>query len=115
VFSIREQGESNMAEDLKVKRRDVRNFLENLAARDAGFREDLIKDPKGLIERQFNTSLGNLNVKSVVETEDTLYVVVPPSTGEGELGLDALEKVAGGDWGAHAFEKLNISINKFIR
>jgi hypothetical protein len=104
-----------MAEDFKVTRRDIRNFLENMAARDSGFREDLIKDPKSLIERQFNTSLGNLNVKSVVDTEDTLHIVVPPAGEEGELGLDALEKISGGDWGAHPFEKIYTNIVKFIR
>jgi hypothetical protein len=108
-----------MAEDLKVTRRDVRNFLESLAARDTGFREDLIKDPKSLIERQFNISLGDLNVKSVVETADTVYVVVPPSAGESELGMEALEKIAGGvsaaDWQAHDFEKIYFSFNKLIK
>jgi hypothetical protein len=40
--------------------------------------------------------MGSINVKSVVETPDTMYVVVPYVAQEGELSDADLEKVAGG-------------------
>lgn len=74
-------------------------LLSKLARWDPAFREDLIKDPKGLIERQFEISLGDLTVKAVVETPDTIFIVVPPeappAAGE-ELGEQDLARVSGG-------------------
>ena len=41
-------------------------------------------------------SLLNVTVKTMVETADTAYVIVPHVPGEGELSDSDLEKVAGG-------------------
>ena len=61
------------------------------------FRDALITDPKSILERQFNQSFPeNLQVKTVVESSDTAYVVIPHIPGEGELDDADLEKVAGG-------------------
>ena len=60
------------------------------------YRQALINDPKGLIERQLNTSLGPTKVKAVVDTVDTVHVVIPYAAAEGELSDADLEKVAGG-------------------
>jgi hypothetical protein len=49
-----------------------------------------------VIEKQLNTSLGNVKVKAVADTADTTYVVIPHVAGEGELSDADLEKVAGG-------------------
>lgn len=78
---------------------DLRMLLSKLARWDPKFREDLIRDPKSLIERQFDISLGDVTVKSVVETPDTIYVVVPPDTqpnGGEELTNGDLQQVSGG-------------------
>ena len=57
----------------------------------------LISDPKGLIERQLNTQSGcDGKVKAVVDTVDTVHVVIPYAAAEGELSDQDLEKVAGG-------------------
>ncbi len=80
----------------KMTRGEIQDLLAKFALENPKYREALIKDPKGIIERQLNRSLGDIKVKAVVETADTAYVVVPYAPGEGELSDADLEKVAGG-------------------
>jgi len=80
----------------KMTRGEVQDLLAQFAVENAKYRDALIKDPKTVVERQLNTSLGNVKVRSVVETADTVYVVVPYVASEGELSDGDLEKVAGG-------------------
>ncbi|MGH9160484.1 MAG: hypothetical protein ACRD2X_10945 [Vicinamibacteraceae bacterium] len=80
----------------KMTRGEIQDLLGKFATENPKYREALIADPKGTIERQLNTSLGNLNVKAVVETAETAYVVVPHVAAEGELSDADLERVAGG-------------------
>ena len=60
------------------------------------YRERLIADPKWVLEKQLNKTLGGINVKAVVETPDMLYVVVPHIPKEGEIADADLEYVQGG-------------------
>ena len=80
----------------RMTRGEVQDLLAKFAIENPKYREALIKDPKSIIERQLNTTLGNTKVKAIVETADTAYVVVPYLAGEGELSDSDLEKVAGG-------------------
>jgi hypothetical protein len=80
----------------KMTRGEVQDLLAKFAAENPKYREALIKNPKSVIERQLNTSLGSVQVKAIVETADTAYVVVPHVAREGELSDADLEKVAGG-------------------
>src|SRR5262249_43304282 len=80
----------------KMTRGEVQDLLAKFAVENPKYRDALIKDPKSIIEKQLNTSLGPTKVKAVVETADTVYVVVPHIAGEGELSDADLEKVAGG-------------------
>jgi hypothetical protein len=80
----------------KMTRGEVQDLLAKFAINNPRYREALMKDPKSVVERQLNTSLGNVKVKAVVETADTVYVVVPHVASEGELSDSDLEKVAGG-------------------
>ena len=80
----------------KMTRGEVQDLLAKFSVENPKYRDALIKDPKSVIERQLNTSLGNVKVKAVVETADTVYVVVPHIASEGELSDADLEKVAGG-------------------
>ena len=86
----------------KMTRGEVQDLLAKFAIENPKYREALIKDPKSIIERQLGTSLGNVNVKAVVESADTVYVVIPHIAGEGELSDADLEKVAGGKQDIHA-------------
>ena len=80
----------------KMTRGEIQDLVAKFAVENPKYREALVKDPKGVIEKQLNTSLGSVNVKAVVESADTAYVVVPHVPGEGELSDNDLEKVAGG-------------------
>ncbi len=80
----------------KMTRGEIFDLLSKFAVENPKYRDALIKDPKGILERQLNTKLGKVNVKAVVETADTMYVVVPHVAKEGELKDADLEKVAGG-------------------
>ncbi len=66
-------------------------------AMDPQYRDAMINDPKGVVERQLNTKLPtDVKIKAAVETADTAYVVVPYIAKEGELSDADVEKVAGG-------------------
>ncbi len=80
----------------KMTRGEIHDLLSKFAVENPKYREALIKDPKGILEKQLNAKLGAVNVKAVVETADTMYVVVPHVAKEGELRDADLEKVAGG-------------------
>jgi hypothetical protein len=80
----------------KMTRGEVQDLVAKFATENPKYREALMKDPKGVIEKQLNTSLGNVKVKAVADTADTTYVVIPHVAGEGELSDADLEKVAGG-------------------
>jgi hypothetical protein len=80
----------------QMTRGEVQDLLAKFATENPRYRQALISDPKAIVEKQLNTSLGSVKVKSVVETADTTYVVVPYLAVEGELSDSDLEKVAGG-------------------
>jgi hypothetical protein len=80
----------------QMTRGEVQDLLAKFATENRKYRQALIADPKAIVEKQLNTSLGRVKVKSVVETADTAYVVVPYLALEGELSDADLEKVAGG-------------------
>jgi hypothetical protein len=79
-----------------MSRGEVQDLVGKFAAENPKYREALLKDPKGIIEKQLNTSLGSVNVKAVADTADTVHVVIPYAAPEGELSDADLEKVAGG-------------------
>jgi hypothetical protein len=79
-----------------MTRGEVQDLVAKFAVENPKYRQALINDPKGVIEKQLNTSLGNVKVKAVADTADTTYVVIPHVAGEGELSDADLEKVAGG-------------------
>ncbi len=81
---------------IMMTRGQLHDLLARFAVENPKYREALISDPKSVLERQLNQDLGKLQVKAVVETPDTIYVVVPYVAKEGELSDSDLEKVAGG-------------------
>jgi hypothetical protein len=82
--------------EMSMTRGQLQDLLNKFATENPRYREKLISDPKYVLEKQLNTSLGSVKVKSVVETPDTMYIVVPHVAKEGELSDADLEKVAGG-------------------
>lgn len=79
-----------------MTRGEVQDLLSKFATENPKYRQALISNPKSIIEKQLNTSLGKGQVKAIAETADTHYVVVPYVASEGELSDADLEKVAGG-------------------
>lgn len=80
----------------KMTRGEIQDLVAKFAVENPKYRDALVKDPKSVIEKQLNTTLGDIKVKAVVESSDTAYVVVPHVPSEGELSDQDLEKVAGG-------------------
>jgi hypothetical protein len=80
----------------KMTRGEIQDLLAKFAIENPKYREALISNPKDIIEKQLNTTLGSVQIKAVVETAETAYVVVPYAAAEGELSDADLEKVAGG-------------------
>ncbi len=85
-----------MAYGKKMTRGEIQDLLARLAVESSRFREALLKDPKTIIEKQLNTTLGSVDVKAIAETADVAFVVVPYVAPEGELTDEDLEMVAGG-------------------
>jgi hypothetical protein len=79
-----------------MSRGEVQDLLSKFAIENPKYRQALLNDPKGLIEKQLNTSLGGFKVRAVADTADTVHVVVPYVATSGELSDSDLEKVAGG-------------------
>ena len=85
-----------MSETLTMSRGQLHDLLARFAVENPKYREALIADPKTVLEKQLGHALGKMTVKSVIETPDTMYVVVPYVAKEGELSDSDLENVAGG-------------------
>jgi hypothetical protein len=80
----------------KMTRGQIQDLVGKFAIENPKYRQALLTDPKGIIEKQLNTSLGGVSVKAVADTADTVHVVIPYAAKEGELSDADLEKVAGG-------------------
>ncbi len=71
------------------------------AMQDETFRQELVRDPKGVFERELGLSPANVTVQVVEESPTEVYLVLPqraPAAGV-ELSDAQIESVAGG-WSA---------------
>ncbi len=80
----------------KMTRGQIQDLIGRFALENPKYRSALISNPKGILERQLNTSLGGVTVRAVADTADTVHVVIPYAPPEGELSDADLERVAGG-------------------
>jgi nitrile hydratase alpha subunit len=87
----------------EIERRLIQRSLE-----DDSFRQRLLDDPKGTVERELGDRLPeSMEVRAVEETPDTIYLVLPSASalGEGgEISDQELESVAGGGDTDNPFE-----------
>jgi acyl-coenzyme A thioesterase PaaI-like protein len=79
----------------KMTRGQVQDLVAKFAMENPKYRAALLADPKGVIEKQLNITLGG-SIKAVADSASVAYVVVPHVAAEGELSDADLEKVAGG-------------------
>ena len=69
----------------KMTRGQIQDLVGKFATENPKYRHALASNPKAIIEKQLNTSLGAMNVKAVADTADTVFVVIPYAASEGEL------------------------------
>jgi hypothetical protein len=82
-------------------RAEMERRLIERSLQDDVFRQQLLADPRAIIERETGTQLPeDLRVVAVEETDDTIYLVLPstsPVSEGGDLPDWELEAVTGGD------------------
>jgi hypothetical protein len=86
----------------QTARRDVELQLIEKAWKEDAFRQALLTDSQGAVERELGAKLpAGVQVKVLAETPDTFYLVLPASPDRapaGELTDQQLAAVAGGAW-----------------
>ncbi|MGF1470882.1 MAG: NHLP leader peptide family RiPP precursor [Rubrobacteraceae bacterium] len=80
---------------------EMRQRLVQRSMEDEELRQRLLDDPKATVEQELGTSLPEgVEIQTVEETQDTVYLVLPPkpqsASGGSELSEQELESVAGG-------------------
>ena len=85
-------------------RAELERRLIQRSLQDEDFRQQLLADPKAIIEREIGTQLPEgVRVVALEESSETIYLVLPsasPLVGEGgELSDELLESVSGAGWG----------------
>ena len=90
-----------MAESAGGERYEIERKIVERSLHDDSFRQRLLENPKAAVEEELGVQLPEeVQVQSVEETAETIYLVLPSSSplgeGEEELSDQELEEVAGG-------------------
>ena len=88
-----------MDENPGKTRQQLEAKLIDRALQDDAFRQELVRDPKGIVERELGSAIPeHIQVQVLEESPTTVYLVLPPPVpGAGaELSDADLEAVAGG-------------------
>jgi hypothetical protein len=87
-----------MNEPRKI-RQEVEARIIDQAWKDQAYKQELLSNPKAIIEREFGTQFpADVNVQVLEENPTTIYLVVPldPDISSMELSEEQLEAIAGG-------------------
>ena len=90
-----------MDEQAINNRKQLEAQLISRALEDAAFRQELVRDPKGVFARELGLTMPeHITVQVLEESPSTVYLVLPaPVSGVGAtLSDEELENVAGGGW-----------------
>ncbi len=96
-----------MDENRVTARKRLEAQLIDRAMKDELFREELVRDPKGVFARELDINVpASLTVEVLEEGPATVYLVLPqlPANVGMELSDQELEAVAGGGWSASTAE-----------
>ena len=88
-----------MDENPVTTRKQLEAQMIDRAMKDETFRQELLRDPKGVFARELGIQLpANINVQVLQESPSTVYLVVPPPAPRAgtELSDTELAAVAGG-------------------
>ncbi len=81
-----------------VRRSSIEEVIREGAATNPEYRQKVLKDPKAVLAHHTGQTLEGKEVKVIEETENVIYLVIPPALPQAgdELSDSDLEKVAGG-------------------
>ena len=88
-------------------RKQLEAQLIDRALKDETFRQALLRDPKGVFERELSIRIPErITVQVLEESPSTVYLVLPqsPASPRRELTDEELEEVAGGSAGCSTLE-----------
>jgi hypothetical protein len=73
---------------MALSRKEYEDKLIARAMKDPDFRKDLLSNPKEVVEREFGIKLPpNVHLKAVEESENHLYLVLPPMAAANQRAL----------------------------
>lgn len=87
-------------------RGDVEQIIRRGSATDPEYRKKVLADPKAVLAHHTGQSIEGKEVKVLEETEDLIYLTIPPALPQAgdELSDSDLERVAGGMGGGDEIE-----------
>lgn len=100
-----------MADQQKMTRNELEAKLVAHAWQDEAFKQELISNPRAVLEREIGQEVPeSTDIRVLEETGNTLYLVIPKKPSIDELSEEQLEAIAGG-WCGEALKPDKIGIS----